>query len=239
MLGITVGVDGSDNSRRALDWAMREAAARRCPMTVITVHEVVPSLWTGDPVTTRADEALQHRARDAAVAAATAAAERLGENQPTAVKVRAVSGFAAQELINASGVTDLLVIGARGGGFSHRLALGSVSSQRSCTTPTVRWSSFPSRPGPEAPVSRHARRCRSGAARGRMTSGKLAGRHIDERVCARGEGAGRGGPRLAGLAADSVASHRRPSPDPGGGMGGGRAVYPARRATWRRSGAGH
>ncbi|HEY5360672.1 MAG TPA: universal stress protein [Streptosporangiaceae bacterium] len=129
MLGITVGVDGSDNSRRALDWAMREAAARRCPMTVITVHEVVPSLWTGDPVTTRADEALQHRARDAAVAAATAAAERLGENQPTAVKVRAVSGFAAQELINASGVTDLLVIGARGGGFSHRLALGSVSSQ--------------------------------------------------------------------------------------------------------------
>jgi nucleotide-binding universal stress UspA family protein len=128
MLGITVGVDGSDNSRRALDWAMHEAAARQCPITIMTVHEVVPSFWTGDPATTRTDGELQDQARDAAIAATTQAAEGLGENRPTAVRVRAVSGFAAQELIEASGVTDLLVIGARGGGLSHRLALGSISS---------------------------------------------------------------------------------------------------------------
>jgi Universal stress protein family len=51
MPGITVGIDGSENSR-ALDWAMKEAAARRYSLTVLTVHEVVASFWTGDPATT-------------------------------------------------------------------------------------------------------------------------------------------------------------------------------------------
>jgi nucleotide-binding universal stress UspA family protein len=129
MLGITVGMDGSANSRRALKWAMREAAVRHCALTVITIHETVASFWTGDPVTTRADEALQHQAREAAVDAVAQEESRLGEARPAVVKVRAVTGFPAQELLDASGVTDLLVIGARGGGGFHRLALGSVSSQ--------------------------------------------------------------------------------------------------------------
>lgn len=129
MLGITVGMDGSENSRRALRWAMREAAVRHCELTVLTVHETVASFWTGDPVTTHADEALQHKAREAAVDAVTQEESRLGEARPAGVQVRAVTGFAARELLDASGVTDLLVIGARGGSGFHRLALGSVSSQ--------------------------------------------------------------------------------------------------------------
>jgi len=129
VLGITVGMDGSDNSRRALSWALREAAVRHCALTVITVHETVASFWTGDPVMTHADEALQHQAREATVAAVTQEESRLGAARPASVQVRAVTGFAARELLDASGVTDLLVIGARGGGGFHRLALGSVSSQ--------------------------------------------------------------------------------------------------------------
>jgi nucleotide-binding universal stress UspA family protein len=45
MSGIVVGIDGSAHSRRALEWAMREAAIRRVPVTVITVHEISVGYW--------------------------------------------------------------------------------------------------------------------------------------------------------------------------------------------------
>ena len=40
MPGIIVGVDGSDHSRLALGWAMREAAQHHVPLTVMTVRPV-------------------------------------------------------------------------------------------------------------------------------------------------------------------------------------------------------
>jgi nucleotide-binding universal stress UspA family protein len=45
MPGIVVGVDGSPNSERALDWAMKQAAAVHAALTVIAVHEVPKSYW--------------------------------------------------------------------------------------------------------------------------------------------------------------------------------------------------
>jgi hypothetical protein len=51
MPGIVVGVDGSLNSERALDWAMKAAATQHAPLTaVLAVHEVMKSYWTGKPV---------------------------------------------------------------------------------------------------------------------------------------------------------------------------------------------
>ena len=38
MSGIIVGVDGSDHSRLALAWAMREAKQHHVPLTVMTVR---------------------------------------------------------------------------------------------------------------------------------------------------------------------------------------------------------
>jgi len=38
MAGIIVGVDGSDHSRRALGWAMREAVEHHLPLTVMSIH---------------------------------------------------------------------------------------------------------------------------------------------------------------------------------------------------------
>ena len=38
MPGILVGVDGSHHSRRALEWAMREAATHQVPLTVLAVY---------------------------------------------------------------------------------------------------------------------------------------------------------------------------------------------------------
>jgi nucleotide-binding universal stress UspA family protein len=128
MSGITVGVDGSQNSIRALDWAMQEAALRQVPLTVIAVHEVIASYWTGTPVTMIQDEHALNVAREAAEKATAKASANLGEKQPPSVTVQAVNGFAAQELIHASEDSEMLVLGARGGGFAHRL-LGSVSAK--------------------------------------------------------------------------------------------------------------
>lgn len=129
MAGIVVGADGSDNSQRALDWAMREAAAHQAPLTVLAVHEVATNQWTGHRMVLEADEPLLEQTRQAAEEAVTKTAAQLGQPQPPSVTVKAVSGVPAQELIGASRDADLLVVGSRGSGGFARLLLGSVSTQ--------------------------------------------------------------------------------------------------------------
>ena len=129
MAGITVGIDGSHDAHRALEWAMREAAVRHVPLTVVTVHEVAVSGWTGQPIIFPADQADLQKARQAAEETVAKAAAQLGESQPASVTVRAVNGSPAQELIEASRDADLLVVGSRGGGGFARLMLGSISQK--------------------------------------------------------------------------------------------------------------
>lgn len=129
MAGITVGIDGSHGSHHALEWAMKEAAARHVPLTVVTVHEVAASGWTGNQIILPIDERAVQEARQAAEEAVTKAATQLGESRPASMTVRAVNGFAAEELINASRDADLLVVGSRGSGGFARLMMGSVSNQ--------------------------------------------------------------------------------------------------------------
>jgi nucleotide-binding universal stress UspA family protein len=129
MAGIVVGIDGSDDAHRALDWALKEAAVRHAPLTVLAVHDVAASGWTGQPITLPEDEPLVQQTRKAAEEVVTKASAALGDSQPASVTVRAVSGLAAQTLIDASRDADLLVVGSRGGGGFARLTLGSVSTQ--------------------------------------------------------------------------------------------------------------
>ena len=129
MPGITVGVDGSAQSQRALEWAIREAGLRSAPLTVLAVHQVAGNHWTGNPEVYPADQPETDKMRQAAQDAVQKAVDAAGEPGPASVTVRAVSGIAAQELINASKDSDLVVVGSRGGGGFARLMLGSVSSQ--------------------------------------------------------------------------------------------------------------
>jgi nucleotide-binding universal stress UspA family protein len=129
MPGIVVGVDGSPNSERALDWAMKQAAAVHAALIVIAVHEVPKSYWGGVPVIGPADEALLGKLRQAAEEMTQRAASRLGNAGPASVTVRAVSGFVVKELADASQDADLVVVGARSGREYARLLMGSVSSE--------------------------------------------------------------------------------------------------------------
>jgi len=129
MSGIVVGIDGSHNASRALEWAMTEAAIRKAQLTVITVNAVPVGYWSGNPVTLPGDAARVAEIRKAAEAAVAEMAEKLGSSQPESVTVTALSGFPAETLIDASNDCDLMVVGTRGGGGFTHLRLGSISSQ--------------------------------------------------------------------------------------------------------------
>jgi nucleotide-binding universal stress UspA family protein len=129
MPGIVVGVDGSTGSHDALKWAAKQAALQHAALTVLTVHPVVASAWTGNPVIMGQDRPEEEHARQAAEEASAKVISELGDQQPASVTVRAVSGFVVRELIDASKDADLLVVGSRGGGGFAALALGSVTTQ--------------------------------------------------------------------------------------------------------------
>jgi nucleotide-binding universal stress UspA family protein len=129
MPGIVVGVDGSPNSERALDWAMGQAAALHAPLTVLAVHEVAKSYWGGIPVVGPADKPLLEQLHQAAEEMTHRAASRLSDAEPASVNVHAVNGFVVKELVDASQAADLVVVGTRSGSSFARLLMGSVSSE--------------------------------------------------------------------------------------------------------------
>jgi nucleotide-binding universal stress UspA family protein len=129
MAGITVGFDGSRGAQRALAWAMREAAYWRMPMTVLTVHRVGVSSWTGSSIVRPADDPYLAQARRVARDAVAKAAADLGQPSTAGITVHAVSGLPGHELIGASEDADLVVVGARGTSPITRLLVGSVSNE--------------------------------------------------------------------------------------------------------------
>ncbi|HWG63731.1 MAG TPA: universal stress protein [Streptosporangiaceae bacterium] len=129
MPGIVVGVDGSSTTQLALEWAMKEAAIKQAPLTVLAVHQVAISYWTGDPLIFPADEEEVQKVRKATEEAVQRATGQIGDVKPPSVTVRALSGLPARELINASHDAEQVVVGARGGGGFAALRIGSVTSQ--------------------------------------------------------------------------------------------------------------
>jgi nucleotide-binding universal stress UspA family protein len=128
MSGIIVGVDGSGHSRRALEWAMHEAAIRHSPLSVLTVHPAIVGYF-GGVVTSPQDLELTEQAQAAVKTEADKVLARLDGPHPESVTVKAVHGFPVEELVNASREADMVVLGSRGAGGFTRLMLGSTAGQ--------------------------------------------------------------------------------------------------------------
>ena len=128
MSGIIVGVDGSGHSRRALEWAMKEAAVRRVPLTVISVHEISVGYW-GSAVVYPEDHAVAEHARRAVQLEVEKVLGELGESRPGSVTVHVVGGTQAHQLLIAARDADMIVVGSRGADGSARVPMGSVSTQ--------------------------------------------------------------------------------------------------------------
>jgi nucleotide-binding universal stress UspA family protein len=141
MPGILVGVDGSDHSRQALTWAIREASQRHVPLTVLAVRppaaRPATQIFWNIP-TLGPDEHDRELARAEVQTWVDKVANEAGEPLPE-ITVEVVTGDPAEELIRASQDADLLVLGRRGGGGFARLMMGSVSSKvmHHAASPTV------------------------------------------------------------------------------------------------------
>src|SRR6185437_1111586 len=131
MPGIVVGVDGSRYSRRALIWAMRQAAQQRVPLTILAVRPDPVRPATGIYWGLRAYPEDSHNpevARKAIEEMVEQARNEIGGAAPE-VTVNVVTGDPAEELVNASRDADLVVVGSRGSGGFASLLMGSVSSK--------------------------------------------------------------------------------------------------------------
>ena len=128
MPGIIVGVDGSGHSQRALEWAMKEAAIRHTPLTVLAVHEAVAGYFGGVSIYTDDSERTE-AVRQAVQAETDKALAALEGPHPESVTVTAVHGFPVEEIIKAGGDADMIVLGSRGVGGFTRLMLGSTVGQ--------------------------------------------------------------------------------------------------------------
>jgi len=131
MSGIVVGLDGSDHSRRALIWAMRQAAGQQVPLTVLAVRPDPVRPITGIYWGAHAYPEDSHNpevARKAIQEIVEQVRNEIGETAPD-VTVSVVSGDPAEELIKASRGADLVVVGSRGSGGFASLLMGSVSGK--------------------------------------------------------------------------------------------------------------
>ena len=128
MPGIVVGVDGSGHSQRALEWAMKEAAMRHAPLTILTVHPAIVGYY-GGVLTAPRDLELTEQSQVAVQAEADKVLAALDGPHPESVTVKAVHGFPVEELVNASKHADVVVLGSRGVGGFTRMLLGSTAGQ--------------------------------------------------------------------------------------------------------------
>ena len=123
---IVVGIDGSEASRRALNWALDEARRRHC--TVDAVHAWHAPYMVGYPYAGSLDGPVTYEQ------AATETLDRVVDGADTSGLPAPVSrivrmGQPAETILDQAKGADLVVVGSRGLGGFRGLLLGSVSHQ--------------------------------------------------------------------------------------------------------------
>ena len=125
---IVVGVDGSDTSRSALEWAYDEAAHHGASLTVVTTWHP-PALPLSPPYGSIPPEDYGNQPRQEALDMLDRFTSALVPKDP-AVEIHtsvAEGKNPAEVLIERSREADLVVVGSRGHGGFVGMLLGSVS----------------------------------------------------------------------------------------------------------------
>jgi nucleotide-binding universal stress UspA family protein len=102
---MVVGIEGTEASQGALQWAIREAALRECLVTVVHAWDFVPARDAG-----RMTEHEEKTASECMLDAAVACAIRDVGMSPE-VLTRCVKGSPTRVLLTAAEGADLLVLG--------------------------------------------------------------------------------------------------------------------------------
>ncbi|MFF3737378.1 universal stress protein [Streptomyces sp. NPDC002566] len=131
-LPVVAAVDGSDDSWRALDWAVEAARRRVAPLRVAHVRQY--AVWTppGGPV-------VMPPPPDGDPVLADARARLEGRPGPTGTEYVGLDGAPGALLPGLGAEAELLVLGSRGRGGFARLLLGSngMSAARDAECPVV------------------------------------------------------------------------------------------------------
>ncbi|MFF7926589.1 universal stress protein [Streptomyces mirabilis] len=134
---VTVGLDGSPESRAAADWAAREAKLRGLPLKLVNVWEPVPEPIAQAPLL--GPETHQHWSERIP----REAAEELRAAHPEVdVLIKQVTGRPAEVLTDAGKDAEPLVLGSRGlsgvGGFMVGSVCLAVVAHAECPVVLVR-----------------------------------------------------------------------------------------------------
>jgi nucleotide-binding universal stress UspA family protein len=133
-LPIVVGVDGQETGRRALDWALREAQVRDCPVHV--VHA-----WTFDPMADYFTETSSQQVHEESLAMLRREVEQATTSMTDVPPIteNSVEGDPLRVLPERARAATMLVVGRHRGGLVQQALLGSVSAAcvRHATCPVV------------------------------------------------------------------------------------------------------
>lgn len=130
MTKVLVGVDGSAVCRRALVWALGEAAAGGG--SVVALHAWRPLVtvggWNGLGAEVLSSEEGADRGALGLLEAEVAQARTLSQHDAVVIDLSVVVGDPGQQLVGAAADADLVVVGQRGHGALLSALLGSTTS---------------------------------------------------------------------------------------------------------------
>jgi nucleotide-binding universal stress UspA family protein len=121
---VVVGVDGSEESLRAVEWGAREAQRHEAPMRIVSAVAMPPRMRAHHGSTETVADALQ----EASARAVSEAAAHAAEAAPgLLIDTDLLTGAPATAITDSGAGALMLVIGARGAGRFAALLLGSLS----------------------------------------------------------------------------------------------------------------
>jgi nucleotide-binding universal stress UspA family protein len=121
---VVVGVDGSEESLLAVEWAALEARRHRLPLRIVSAPAMVPLMqaYRASP------ETVADALRDVSARALGTAVSRAEEVAPgLTITTELLSGPPAEAVAGGGSGAAMLVVGARGAGGFAAMILGSVS----------------------------------------------------------------------------------------------------------------